>query len=203
MATIDLKRVDRAWYTAGAQPSIVELPPLGYLMVDGQGDPNTAAAYREAVETLYPVAYGIRKAIIAATGDRYTVLPLQGLWWTPDMTDFTTADKDAWHWTLLIRQLPPVTADLAAEVIAATALAKGLPAGGRIRFDVLGEGTAAQVMHQGPYADEGPTIAALHRFIADSGCVKAGRHHEVYLSDRRRVAPQKLRTIIRQSITRR
>lgn len=200
MASIDLKRTDRAWYTARADPSIIELPPLRYLMVDGQGDPNTAAVYGEAVATLYPVAYGIRKALIAATGDRYTVLPLEGLWWTPDMAAFTTVDKDAWHWTLLIRQPPPVTADMAADVIATTARAKALPAGDRIRFDTLDEGTAAQVMHRGPYADEGPTIAALHRFIADERLDVTGRHHEIYLSDPRRVAPEPMRTIIRQPV---
>lgn len=200
MAAIDLKRTDRAWYAAGTRPSIVELPPLPYLMIDGQGDPNTAPAYGAAVETLYPVAYGIRRAVIEAIGDRYTVMPLEGLWWTPDMADFTTADKDAWHWTLLIRQPPSVTAELAEDVIAATARAKGLPAGDRIRFDVLDEGRCAQVLHRGPYADEAPTIAGLHRFIADAGLELSGRHHEIYLSDPRRVAPEKLRTIIRQPV---
>jgi hypothetical protein len=172
-------------------------------MIDGRGDPATASAYREAVETLYPVAYGIRKAIIEATGERYTVLPLEGLWWTPDMADFTTADKDAWHWTLLIRQPPPATPELVADVVATTTRAKDLPAGDRMHFDVLAEGTAAQVMHRGPYADEGPTVALLHRFISDQGWALAGRHHEIYLSDPRRVAPERMRTIIRQPVAHR
>jgi hypothetical protein len=200
MVAIDLKRIDRALYSAGAHPALVELPPLRYLMVDGQGDPNTAAAYREAVETLYPVAYAIRKAVIDATGDRYTVMPLEGLWWTPDMADFTTADKDAWHWTLLLR-LPPPMSDLhAAEVLAATVAARDLPAGDRIRVGILDEGAAAQVLHRGPYADEAPTIAALHRWIADRGFERTGRHHEIYLSDPRRVAPERMCTIIRQPV---
>lgn len=200
MAGVDLKRGDRAWYTAGAEPAIVELPPLPYLMVDGQGDPATAQAYRDAVGTLYPVAYAIRKALIAAAGDRYTVMPLEGLWWTPDMADFTTADRDAWQWTLLIRQPPPVTPDLVTDAIAATTRSRTLPAGDRIRFDVLDEGTAAQVMHRGPYADEGPTVAGLHRFVAENGWALRGRHHELYLSDPRRVAPDRMRTIIRQPV---
>lgn len=203
MAAIDLKRVDRAWYTAGAEPAIVELPPLPYLMVDGRGDPNTAPAYQDAIVTLYPVAYGVRKTIIDATGDRYTVMPLEGLWWTPDMADFTTADKDAWHWTMLIRLPPPATPTMAADVIAATTAAKNLPAGDRIRFDTLDEGVAAQVMHHGAYADEAPTVATLHRFITDRGRAPRGRHHEVYLSDPRRVAPERMRTIIRQPVTQR
>lgn len=197
---IDLKRIDRAWYSAGAHPALVELPPLRYLMVDGQGDPNTATAYHEAVETLYPVAYAIRKAVIDATGDRYTVMPLEGLWWTPDMADFTTADKGAWHWTLLLRAPPPASARRAAEVLAATVAARDLPAGDRIRVGTLDEGAAAQVLHRGPYADEAPTIAALHRWIADHGLERTGRHHEIYLSDPRRVAPERMRTIIRQPV---
>lgn len=202
MAPIDLKRVDRAWYSAGADPVLVELPPLRYLMVDGRGDPNTATAYRAAVETLYPVAYAVRKAVIDATGDRYTVMPLEGLWWTPDMADFTTADKGAWHWTLLLRLPPPVSARHAEEVLTATVAARDLPAGDRIRVDTLNEGVAAQVLHRGPYADEAPVIAALHRWIADQGLERSGRHHEIYLSDPRRVAPGRLRTILRQPVTR-
>lgn len=200
MSGIDLKRVERERYAAGTEPALIEVPPLPYLMVDGRGDPNVVPAYRDAVESLYPVAYGVRKAVTAATGDRYTVMPLEGLWWTPDMADFTTADKDAWHWTLLIR-LPPPAADLdVPEVIAATAAAKGLPAGDRIRVDQLDERTAAQVLHRGPYADEGPTVARLHRWITDEGLALRGRHHEIYLSDPRRAAPERMRTIIRQPV---
>jgi hypothetical protein len=201
MSSIDLKRADRAWYTAGSRPALVELPPLPYLMVDGQGDPNNAPAYREAVATLYPVAYAIRAAVIDATGDRYTVMPLEGLWWTPDMADFTTADKDAWHWTLMIRLPPPATPEVARAAIASTTDARDLPAAAGIRFDTLAEGTAAQVLHRGPYAEEAPTIAALHAWIADRGLGLAGRHHEIYLSDPRRVAPERMRTIIRQPVT--
>lgn len=200
MTAIDLKRTERTRYTAGAEPELIDLPPLPYLMVDGHGDPNTTPAYQQGVQTLYPVAYAVRRAVIDATGDRYTVMPLEGLWWTPDMADFTTADKDAWHWTLLIR-LPSPVVDVAVDhVIAATADAKDLPAGDRIRCDDLGEGTAAQVLHLGPYADEGPTIARLHRFIDEQGRALTGRHHEIYLSDPRRVAPERMRTIIRQPV---
>ncbi|HSJ44053.1 MAG TPA: GyrI-like domain-containing protein [Euzebyales bacterium] len=115
------------------------------------------------------------------------------------MAAFTTADRDAWHWTLLIRQPPPVTAAMATDAIVTTA-ARRLTAGDRVRFDILDEGTTAQVVHRGPYRDEAPTIARLHRFVADHGLVEVGRHHEIYLSDPRRVAPERMRRIIRQPV---
>lgn len=201
LANIDLKRTDRNWYTARGEPSIVELPTLPHLMIDGTGDPNTAKGYGEAVAALYPIAYAVRKAVIAACGERYTVMPLEGLWWTPDMADFTTADKNAWHWTLLIRQPPAATSDLVTEAIASTTATKRLAAGDLVRFETLTEGSAAQVMHRGPYAEEAPTIARLHDFIHDGGYALTGSHHEIYLSDPRRVAAEKMRTILRQPIS--
>lgn len=201
VGTVDLKRLERGLYTATAEPAVVELPSLPYLMVDGTGDPNTGRAYREAVQTLYPVAYAVRAAVIEATGDRYVVMPLEGLWWTPDMADFTEADKDAWHWTMMIR-LPPPVVDLDVDaLVASTVDARRLPAGDRIRVDELDEATAAQVLHRGPYTEEGPTIAALHDWIARQGLMLTGRHHEIYLSDPRRTEPAGLRTIIRQPVT--
>ncbi len=198
MATIDLKTTDRSWYAPGTDPSTVELPPLPYLMVDGAGapDPTTSAEYGAAIASLYPVAYGIRSAIKADTGDAYVVMPLEGLWWADDMEAFVTGDRDAWEWTLMIRLPPAADVSVVDQIIADTARRKDLPA--EPRHELLDEGTVAQVMHLGPYSAEAPVIAGLHDYIGASGNVPTGRHHEIYLSDPQRIAPDRLRTVIRQ-----
>ena len=198
MPTIDLKKTNRDWYAPGSSPSVVELPPLPYLMVDGSGepDPTMNSQYREAVESLFPMAYAVRKAIKDRTDDAYVVMPLEGLWWAEDMEAFVTGDRKAWQWTLMIR-IPPETGEsMVTEVIADTTRRKNLPA--EVRYEVLDEGAVAQVMHIGPYSAEGPVIAGLHDFIEEQGYERSGKHHEIYLSDPRRTAPEKLKTVIRQ-----
>lgn len=202
MASIDLKKtLYRDHYTAAAAPALVDVPARRFAMIDGAGDPNTAAEYRDAVEALYPIAYGLRAAVKKATGDAYVVMPLEGLWWVEDMTQFSIDDKSDWLWTAMICVPEAVTDDMAAEVIPAVTAKKRLTAGSRVRVETFTEGLAAQILHVGPYAAEAPTIAALHQFIDDSGCQLTGKHHEIYLSDPRKVDPAKLRTIIRQPVT--
>src|SRR3712207_179013 len=151
-------------------------------MIDGAGDPNTAPAYAEAVTALYAVAYPLRFALRRRPdGVDATVMPLEGLWWAPDMSAFATGDRSAWHWTMLVLQPDQVTgADVDAAVAEATRK-KGLPGLDRVRLERYAEGRAAQVLHVGPYAAEGPTIARLHGFIAASGGRLTGTHHEIYL----------------------
>jgi hypothetical protein len=180
---------------------VVEVPELAFLMIDGHGDPNTAPEYAEALEALYAVAYTAKFALKRAPGGiDYAVMPLEGLWWTPDMATFTTADKSAWDWTMMIVQPDPVTAEVVEEARATVARTKGLEAIARVRLERFAEGRAAQVMHVGPFAAEGPTIERLHAFIAERGLGRAGKHHEIYLSDPRRTAPERLRTILRQPV---
>ncbi len=201
MAGIDLKKTYREHYTAKATPSIVDPPKRPFLMIDGQGDPNTAPEYIDAIEALYPIAYGLRAAIKDATGDAYTVMPLEGLWWVADMADLDPADKSNWLWTAMICLPDAVTDTMGREVIAAVTDKKALISGSKARIEVFAEGPAAQILHIGPYSDEGPNIEKLHRFIDDNGHSLAGKHHEIYLSDPRRSDPAKLRTIIRQPFT--
>ncbi|MEU2200797.1 GyrI-like domain-containing protein [Isoptericola sp. NPDC019482] len=201
MASIDLKREPRLHYRATTTPALVTVQPRPFLMVDGEGDPNTAPAYREAVETLYPLAYALRAAVKAATGDAYTVLPLEGLWWADDMSRFSVDAKDEWRWTLMIGLPDAVEQVDAAEVLARAVAAKRPPAGDRVRLERLDEGDAAQVLHRGPFATEPATVERLHAFIAAEGRALRGLHHEIYLSDARRVDPQRWRTIIRQPVT--
>jgi len=201
VTSIDLKKTYRDHYTAKLAPSIVEVPERPFLMIDGYGDPNTAGEYAEAVQAMYPIAYGFRAAIKAATKDAYTVMPLEGLWWVPDMADFDPIDKSSWFWTIMIC-LPEVLTDaMSVGVIEGITAKKALVAGAKARVEPFAEGTAAQILHIGPYADEAPTIETLHRFIADHGGTLSGKHHEIYLSDPRKTDPARLRTIIRQPFT--
>ncbi len=203
MASIDLKKVYKDQYTARAgKPALVTVPARPFLMIDGEGTPGVAAEYIAAVEALYPLAYGIRAAIKKETGDGYTVLPLEGLWWADDMTAFRAARKDEWKWTLMIGLPELATAEMAAEVLPAVTAKKDLAAGGKVRFEVFEDGECAQVMHIGPYSEEEPTIDLLHSFIESEGLELSGLHHEIYLGDPRKADPAKLKTIIRQPVAR-
>lgn len=200
MTKIDLKRVHKALYGATTECSVVAVPEIAYLMIDGAGDPNTAAEYSEAVTALYTVAYRTKFISKAATGTDHVVMPLEGLWWADDMSSFTQGDKSNWKWTMLIAQPDHVTPDQVAHAIAEAVAKQKIVTADAVRFERWREGRAAQVLHFGGYADEAPTIAKLHAFIADSGLSKAGLHHEIYLNDPSRVAPEKLKTIIRQPV---
>jgi hypothetical protein len=199
--TVDLRREHPELYRAPDEPVLVDVPELSYLMIDGAGDPNRSPEYPAAVQALYSVAYTIRFALKrAADPVDAPVMPLEGLWWALDLSTFTVEDKSDWLWTMLILQSDVVTPDLVDEARQVAARKKGLPGIGRVRLERYAEGRAAQVMHHGPYSAEGPTIAGLHRFIADRGLALRGKHHEIYLGDPARTAPEKLRTIIRQPV---
>jgi hypothetical protein len=172
-------------------------------MIDGQGDPNTAAEYSDAVAALYSIAYPLKFAVKRTTGRDYAVMPLEGLWWADDMTNFTTTDKSAWQWTMMIRQPDGISPTLVDEMMAAVARKKPQSALAHLSFERLNEGCAAQILHRGAYAAEQPTIACLHAFIAAQGYFRRGKHHEIYLNDPGRTASEQLRTIIRQPIERR
>jgi hypothetical protein len=197
---IDYKRELHELYAPGRDPVLVDVPEFSFLMVDGHGDPNTADEYREAVEALYTVAYTVKFAVKRAGGTDFGVLPLEGLWWAADPAAFVTGDKSSWDWTMMIMQPEPVTADIVERARADAAAKKALPAVARMRFEQFAEGRAAQLMYTGPYADEGPAIQRLHAFVAEQGYALAGKHHEIYLSDPRRTAPAKLRTVVRQPV---
>jgi hypothetical protein len=187
-------------YRANATPRMVDVPDLLFLMIDGHGDPNTSSRYSEAVAALYAMAYALKFSLKRSSGLDYKVGPLEGLWWGQDMGVFITGDKSAWDWTMMIRQPDVVTEDLLAEAINKVREKKGLAAAAIMRLDNLTEGRAAQVLHVGPYSTEGPTIARLHAFIEEQGLTLALKHHEIYLGDPRRAAPERLRTIIRQPV---
>ena len=185
-------------------PAIVGVPELSFLMIDGRGDPSTSEVYQQALEALYGIAYTLKFALKKSDPERdFKVAPLEGLWWAdaerPSM-DELQADRDAWNWTMMIAVPDEVTAAEVAAAAEAAARRRPLPAAGRIRLERFAEGLAAQIMHIGPYADEAPTIAALHEFVEEQGYALRGRHHEIYLGDPRRTAPERLKTVIRHPV---
>lgn len=201
-AKIDWTRERRDLYAPGREPVLVEVPAFAFLMIDGQGDPNTAPQYRQAIEALYTLSYTIKFSFTRERGVDYRVMPLEGLWWSPDMTAFAAARKDDWDWTAMIRQPEELDEAALATALAGASAKKDLPAAARVRLERFAEGAAAQVMHIGPYASEAPTIERLHAFIGEQGLRLAGKHHEIYLSDPRRAAPERLKTVVRQPVSR-
>jgi hypothetical protein len=197
---IDLRKELKHLYNPSSkQIAIVDVPEMNFLMIDGQGDPNTSVAYRDAVEALFAVSYTLKFMIKKSESPvDYAVMPLEGLWWVEDMTQFRMHNKDAWKWTSMIMQPEYVTAELFQETLKRVRKKKDLPALSGMRFESFHEGQAAQILYFGAYADEGPTIEGIHRFITEQGHRLRGRHHEIYLSDPRRTAPEKLKTVIRQ-----
>ncbi len=198
----DFKRSLDGYQARPGEFRVVDVPPLRYLMVDGQGDPNTATAYADALEALYPVAYTLKFASKTDLGHDYVVPPLEALWWAPDMAAFTSArDKSRWHWTAMIMVPDWVPDGLFPEAVATVAAKKSPRSLDRVRLQTLDEGSCVQTLHVGPYDEEAGVLAALHdEFIPGAGLRMTGRHHEIYLSDARRVAPAKLRTILRQPV---
>ena len=201
MAKVDFKKELNHLYNPSRKAfSIVDVPPISFVMIDGHGDPNTAPEYQQAVEALYAVAYGLKFMIKQEQGIDYGVPPLEGLWWVDDMTQFSTEAKEDWDWTMMIMQPEWVTAEMVERARADVARKKNPPALPKLRFEVYHEGLAVQILYIGPYAEEGPTIARMHTFAEDEGYALRGKHHEIYLSDPRRTAPDKLKTVIRQPV---
>ncbi|AKT42770.1 GyrI-like domain-containing protein [Chondromyces crocatus] len=199
---IDFKKTADAYQGKRGEFRFVEVPDMRYLMLDGHGDPNTSEAFRGAVETLYPVAYKVKFASKQKLGRDYVVPPLEGLWWAEDMATFTSArDKSQWSWTLMLMVpswVHPEMVDIAIEQVRAKDQALRLD---DLRLELLSEGRCVQTLHVGSFEDEGPVLAHLHEvFIPEQGLSRVGKHHEIYLSDFRKVAPEKQRTLLRQPV---
>jgi len=199
MKKIDFKKELKNLYTPSAkEAAIVDVPPMNYLMVDGQGDPNISQEYKDAIQALYAASFTLKFMIKKEKATDYGVMGLEGLWWTDDMAEFSMENKGIWKWTAMIMQPEFVTEELVERVKEQVAKKKTLPAISKMRFETLHEGLSAQIMHVGPYSAEGPTIDKLHKFIQENGYKLRGKHHEIYLGDPRRTAAEKLKTVLRQ-----
>jgi hypothetical protein len=202
MSKIDFKKELKHLYRPSPKEFVVlDVPPMSFLMIDGHGDPNTAQEYQDAVEALYAVSYKLKFTSKKELGKDYVVPPLEGLWWAEDMEAFTAArDKSAWDWTMMIMQPEWITQEMVEEAVKQVEK-KGLPALSKLRLETYHEGLAVQVLHIGSYDDEAPAIAKLHNeFIPENSYKEVGKHHEIYLSDPRKVAPEKLKTVLRQPV---
>lgn len=199
MKTIDLKKDLKHLCQPSAREVVqVDVPSFQFLMIDGRGDPNSSREYAEAVDALFSVSYTVK--FMVKNGRQhinYTVMPLEGLWWADNMSDFVDRNRTQWKWTMMISQPSFVSEEVIKTALVEVTKKKALPAIGKVRLETYAEGLCTQVLYIGPFSKEGPTIEKVHQFIAARGR-PVGKHHEIYLSDIRKTAPAKWRTIIRQ-----
>jgi hypothetical protein len=199
---IDHRKQLKEFYRAPAAPAVIDVPAMNFLMIDGHGDPNTSPDYAAAVMALYGVSFTLKFGFKRGPrGIDYSVMPLEGLWWADDPASFLLGEKSKWSWTMMIMQPDFISRADVDNAIALAARKRSSPAFAKLRFQSFAEGRAAQLLYVGPYSDEGPTIELLHAFIEEQGGKLSGKHHEIYLSDPRRVTAGKLKTIIRQPFT--
>jgi len=200
MVKLDLRKELKRYYTAKKRPEIVDVPPGKFLSMEGRGEPG-GEAYAAALNALYGLSYTL-KFKCKEEGRDFTVMALEGLWWWDDESVFSLSDappREEWNWKSMIRQPDFITQDMVDEIRPAVREKRG-PAVDGVALETFHEGLSAQILHVGPYSEEGPTGERLHAFIDESGYRMRGRHHEIYLSNPQRAKPENLKTILRQPI---
>ncbi len=202
MKKIDYKKELKHLYRPSVKKvETVIVPKMNFLMIDGEGEPGSQT-FQDAIAVLYPLSYTLKFMIKKGEiGVDYGVLPLEGLWWADDMSSFKKNIRDVWKWRLMIMQPEFVTKKMVREAIEQVKAKKDPASLPLVRFESFEEEKAAQIMHIGPFSEEGPTVDKVHFFIEESGSQRRGKHHEIYLSDIRRAAPEKWKTIIRQPMS--
>jgi hypothetical protein len=202
MSKVDFKKTLKHLYNPPKKFVTVDVPEMQFLMVDGQGDPNTSQQYQDALEALYGVAYKIKFKSKQTLEKDYVVPPLEGLWWADDMDLFTLSrDKDQWKWRMMIMTPHWISGDIVTEAIADVRRSKNPNSLDKVCLESYREGLCVQILHIGSYDDEAPILAELHnQYLPENGYQENGLHHEIYLSDPRRVTPEKLKTVLRQPV---
>lgn len=205
MSKTDFKKTQKDWYQPSAKKAgLVTLPKMNFLMVDGEGAPENSTSFHQAIEALYGTAYTLK--FMFKNQPRpggwfdYVVPPLEGLWWMKDDKPFDTGRPSDWRWTLMIMLPDFFTPAMVETAIGQLREKKNPPGLSRVRLEAFEEGKAVQIMHLGPYDQEGPSIAKMHAFAAENGLKIHGKHHEIYLSDPNRAAPEKMKTVLRQAV---
>jgi hypothetical protein len=200
MEKIDLKKELKGFYNpTQKEVTLIDIPKMNFIMVDGQGAPESEQ-FAQAIQAMYPIAYTIKFNKKNAGGPDFTVMALEGLWWAEDMKVFMpeTSDRNKWQWTVMMMQPDFITRGDFKNAVATAKKKKNNPALNSVRFESFAEGKCVQIMHIGPYSAEGLNIQKLHQKIAEIGGKLSGKHHEIYLSDPRRVIPDKMKTVLRQ-----
>ncbi len=201
MKTLDLITQYSQFFT---QPknivSLVQVPRMNFLMIDGKGNPNNNPEYSAALGALYGVAYTLKFAVKKGSLETdYKAMPLEGLWWTEDMSEFTLEDRGNWLWRMMIMVPDFITPELAARSIDDLRKKKNPPRLDEIRFESFEEGLSAQIYHSGPYGEaERLSVEKLHAYLKENEYTLRGKHHEIYFNSPLRTDPSKLKTIIRQ-----
>ena len=200
MAKIDLKKDLKQLYnpTLG-DVTLIDVPQMNFVMIEGQGAPESPQ-FQKAIEALYTVAYTIKFDTKKADGTDFVVMPLEGLWWSDDPATFDPekGDRNKWHWTLLIMQPAFITREIFEKARESSKKKRDNSDIDKVKFEKFIEGSSAQIMYIGPFKEEGPTVKRIHKKIAEAGGKPVKKHHEIYLSDFRKVDPAKMKTVIRQ-----
>ncbi len=197
MDKVDMKKELKNLYNPSAKEvSFVEVPDMNFLLIDGEGAP-TSPQYAAAIQTLYPIAYALKFMVKKTKAIDYGVMPLEGLWWVDDMTKFSAERKDEWKWTAMIMQ-PKYVTEVEFKAALEQVKKKKLPSIDKVHFECFHEGSAAQIMHIGPFSAEAANIQKIHATIKTSGHELSGKHHEIYLNNPATTAPEKLKTVLRQ-----
>lgn len=204
----DFKKEYKEFYMPPKKPTIVDVPNMNYIAIRGKGDPNDEdGQYKEAIGLLYGIAYTIK---MSKKGDRqiegyfdYVVPPLEGLWWQENIQGVDYAHKENFQWVSMIR-LPDFVTKADFDWAKEEAARKKKTDFSKVQFLTLEEGLCVQCMHIGSYDEEPATVECMHAFMEKEGyrldINDERRHHEIYLSDARKVAPEKLKTVIRHPI---
>ncbi|GJQ61262.1 MAG: hypothetical protein SCALA702_03150 [Melioribacteraceae bacterium] len=202
MEKIDLKKELKQFYKPSSKKiEIIDVPEFNYISLEGKGNPNNSSEFEEAIGALYAVAYTAKFSAKQENGmTDFVVMPLEGLWWAKDFEDFVLDNKDNWEWRLMIHMPGFITEDFINSNKAKAFEKKGLSGINDVKFEKYHEGISVQTLYIGPYSNEHETIKAMHDYAEGEGYDLDGLHHEIYLGDPRKVAPEKLKTVLRQPV---
>jgi hypothetical protein len=206
MKKLDLRKTWKHLYQPSARKvEIVDVPELSFLIVDGRIEkgrsPGDSPAFLEAVQALFGASYTLKfqSKLRKKSPIDYPVMALEALWWVED-GQFELSKPDNWSWRAMMMQPEHITAEMLAEALEQLHEKKPSPGLDRLRLERFTEGLCIQTMHIGPYSSEPATVERMRAFAEENGCTLANRHHEIYLSDPRRCAPAKMKTVLRHGV---
>jgi len=195
---LDLTKEYKTYYTAKTTPEIVEIEEGKFLTIEGKGTPG-GDEFQAKVGALYSLAYGVKMLMKKESKD-FTVAKLEGLWWVDSDKPYTEVPREEWRWKLLIRQPEFVTPEIVEKARQEVIEKKKVDLVNEVKFEKMKEGKCVQILHIGPYSTEPESLEKMYNLMKEKGLVYNGLHHEIYLSDPRKVAPEKMKTILRQPV---